>query len=89
MQELFGSEGCEFVDTRLVDVENPAADGAAKHAAETDSVKAHDVSDHVPYPPALTQRRCLPLRGRQILQKISQVRALGGGHLQTIHGITS
>ncbi len=71
VEELFGSEGFEFVNTHLVDMEDPTPDGAAKHAKKTDPVEAHDVSDHVPYPPALTKRRRLPLPGRQSLPKIS------------------
>jgi hypothetical protein len=89
VEELFGGQGCQFVNTDLVDVNHPTPDGPPKHAQQADPVEAHDVSDHVPYRPALTQRRRLPLRGRQRLQKISEVGALGSGHLETIHGITS
>lgn len=55
VEELFGSKGCEFVNTGLVDVDDPTADGAAKHAKRTDTLEAHHMSDNVPDPPALTK----------------------------------
>src|SRR6476469_8412274 len=88
VEQLFGTRRCEFVDSDLVDVDEPGTDGAAKHADRTDAVEAHHVSDHVPYAPAITKRRHFPLLGRQRRQKIGEIGPLGSGHLETIHGIT-
>ena len=70
-------------------VNDPTADDTAKHAEQTDAVEAHHMSDHVAHPPARTQRLRLPLLGRQSRQQIGQVCPLGGGHLETVHGINS
>lgn len=89
VEELFGTERCEFVDTHLIDVNKPGADGTAEHALQTDTIEAHYVRDHVPHPPALTQGGRLPLLGRQSRQKIGKVGPLGGRHLENVHFTTS
>ena len=85
VKELFGAECRKFVNADLVDVYDPAADGAAKHAEQIDAVEAHHMSDDVSHAPALTQRWRLPLLERQSRQEIGQVRPLGRGHLNAVH----
>ena len=89
VEELVGTQQRKFVDAGLVDVDDPTADGTAKHPKWTDAVEAHDVSDHVTDTPALAQRRAFPLLGHQRRQKIRQVGSLGRRHLESVHGIPS
>lgn len=87
-EELCGVQRCEFVNTHLVDVSKPGLDGTVEHAQQTDVIEAHDVRDHVPYPPALTQRVRLPLLRLQFRQEVGKIGPLGRGHLQTVHPTT-
>ena len=88
VEELVGTQRRKFVDPGLVDVDDPTADGTAKHPEWTD-VEAHHVSDHVADTPALAQRGGFPLVGSQRRQKIREVGPFGRRHLQSVHGIPS